>query len=68
MRSKLSVNSLRIGDAAGLHEVTYESEDDCIQLIHEAKGRNGFAKGAVLAAEWLMGKKGVYGMKDLLQL
>ncbi len=66
--SILPVNSLRIGDAAGLHEVNYESEDDCIQLIHEAKGRNGFAKGAVLAAEWLIGKKGVYGMKDLLQL
>jgi 4-hydroxy-tetrahydrodipicolinate reductase len=66
--SILPVNSLRIGDAAGLHEVNYESEDDCIQLIHEAKGRSGFAKGAVTAAEWLIGKRGVFGMKDLLQL
>lgn len=66
--SILPVNSLRIGDAAGLHEVSYESEDDCIQLIHEAKGRSGFAKGAVAAAAWMIGKKGVFGMKDLLQL
>ena len=64
----LPVYSHRIGDAAGLHEICYESEDDSIKLSHEAKGRNGFAKGAVMAAEWLIGKKGVFGMKDLLQL
>ncbi len=64
----LPVRSYRIGDAAGLHEICYKSEDDTIKLIHEAKGRSGFAKGAVTAAEWLIGKKGIYGMKDLLQL
>lgn len=64
----LPVYSHRIGDAAGLHEVTFESADDSIKLIHDAKGRTGFAKGAVTAAEWLIGKKGVFGMKDLLQL
>ncbi|CAN5594527.1 4-hydroxy-tetrahydrodipicolinate reductase [soil metagenome] len=64
----LPVHSHRIGDAAGLHEVTFESADDSIKLIHDAKGRTGFAKGAVTAAEWLIGKKGVFGMKDLLQL
>lgn len=66
--SILPVHSIRKGDAAGLHEICYESEDDSITLIHNAKGRGGFAKGAVMAAEWLFGKKGVFGMKDLLEL
>ncbi len=66
--SILPVHSIRLGDAAGLHEICYQSEDDSITLIHEAKGRGGFAKGAVMAAEWLFGKKGVFGMKDLLEL
>jgi len=66
--SVLPVFSTRVGDVAGLHEVSYGSEDDTIKLVHEAKGRGGFAKGAVAAAEWLQGKKGVFGMKDLLQL
>jgi 4-hydroxy-tetrahydrodipicolinate reductase len=64
----LPVYSFRTGDVAGLHEVVFESGDDSIRLIHEAKGRSGFAKGAVAAAEWLIGKKGVFGMKDLLEL
>ncbi|MCX6275498.1 MAG: 4-hydroxy-tetrahydrodipicolinate reductase [Bacteroidetes bacterium] len=66
--SILPVHSIRSGDAAGLHEICYQSEDDSITLIHNAKGRGGFAKGAVMAAEWLFGKKGVFGMKDLLEL
>lgn len=66
--SILPVHSIRTGDAAGLHEICYQSEDDSITLIHNAKGRGGFAKGAVKAAEWLLGKKGVFGMKDLLEL
>lgn len=66
--SVLPVISIRSGDAAGLHEICYQSEDDSITLIHNAKGRGGFAKGAVMAAEWLFGKKGVFGMKDLLEL
>ena len=66
--SILPVHSIRTGEVAGLHEVMYQSDDDTIKLIHEAKGRNGFAKGAVMAAEWLEGRKGVFGMKDLLQL
>jgi len=62
----LPINSHRIGDAAGIHEVEYESEEDSIQIIHQAKGRMGFAKGAVMAAEFIVDKKGVFGMKDLL--
>jgi 4-hydroxy-tetrahydrodipicolinate reductase len=66
--SSLPVYSYRIGEAAGIHEINYDSEDDFITLKHEAKGRSGFAKGAVAAAEWIKGKKGVFGMKDLLEL
>ena len=64
--SILPINSLRIADVAGLHEINYESEEDYIHIIHQAKNRMGFARGAVMAAEFLKGKKGVYGMKELL--
>ena len=47
--------------------MTYESDIDIIQIHHAAKGRRGLALGAVLAAEFLKGKKGVYGMNDLLK-
>lgn len=50
----------------GLHQVTYTSSVDVIQITHEAKSRKGFAEGAVMAARWLLGKKGVFEMKDLL--
>ncbi len=50
----------------GLHQVTYTSSVDVIQITHEAKNRKGFAEGAVMAARWLVGKKGVFEMKDLL--
>jgi 4-hydroxy-tetrahydrodipicolinate reductase len=66
--STLPVYSYRIEDVAGIHEVNYGSNDDLISLKHEAKGRSGFAKGAIAAAEWLQGRKGVFDMKDLLEL
>lgn len=52
----------------GTHTVRFESEVDFIELKHEAKSRRGFAEGAVLAARWMKGRRGVYGMKDLLSL
>lgn len=52
----------------GTHTVTYTSSVDFIELKHEAKSRRGFAEGSVLAARWLVGKKGVYEMKDLLAI
>ncbi len=64
--SELPIYSSRIGDVPGVHEVSYSSADDTICIIHEAHNRQGFAKGAVLAAEWIINKKGVFGMKDLL--
>ncbi|HMY43682.1 MAG TPA: dihydrodipicolinate reductase C-terminal domain-containing protein, partial [Chitinophagales bacterium] len=48
------------------HTVTYNSEIDSIELKHTAHNRKGFAGGAVVAAEWLVGKKGVYTMDDVL--
>jgi len=50
----------------GTHIVKYESDVDFIEVKHEAKSRRGFAEGAVLAARWLVGKKGIFDMKDLL--
>jgi 4-hydroxy-tetrahydrodipicolinate reductase len=48
-----------------MHEVIYESSADSIYLCHDAKSRQGFAEGAVRAAEWLNGKKGFYDFKDI---
>lgn len=50
----------------GTHTVTYTSDVDYLEFKHEAKSRRGFAEGAVVAARWLVGKKGVFEMKDLL--
>ncbi|MDB5261238.1 MAG: 4-hydroxy-tetrahydrodipicolinate reductase [Adhaeribacter sp.] len=65
---ELNIISERLGEVVGLHTVKYTSEHDTIELTHNAHSRIGFAEGAVMAAEWLPGKKGVYGMKDLLNL
>jgi 4-hydroxy-tetrahydrodipicolinate reductase len=62
----LPINSIRIADVTGIHEITFESEEDCIEIVHQAKSRTGFAKAAVMAAEFIKGKKGVFEMKDLL--
>lgn len=66
-QNKLTIESVREGEVPGTHEVTYESEQDIISLVHEAKNRQGFALGAVLAAEFLSGKTGVYSMQDMMQ-
>lgn len=65
--SELGIHAKRIADTPGTHTICYESDIDKIEITHEAKGRKGFALGAVLAAEFLANKKGVYGMSDLLQ-
>ena len=63
---ELSILSKRIDPAAGTHSVKYSSEVDDIEIIHTAHNRKGFAAGAVLAAEFVFGKKGVFNMKDVL--
>lgn len=61
----IEITSFREGEVVGLHEVVLESENDRIYLCHDAKSRRGFAEGAVLAAEWIVGKKGFYDFKDV---
>lgn len=63
----LHFGSLRMGFCPGMHQVTIDSPQDTITLTHSAKGREGFALGAVLAAEWLYGKTGYFTMEDLLE-
>jgi 4-hydroxy-tetrahydrodipicolinate reductase len=64
----LVINSFRIDPAPGTHVVRYVSEIDDIEITHTAHSREGFASGAVLVAEWLAGKKGIFTMDDFLQL
>jgi len=61
----LEIISFREGEVVGMHEVVLESQADRIYLCHDAKSRQGFAEGAVLAAEWIAGKKGFYDFKDV---
>ena len=63
---ELSIISERIDPAPGTHKVKYTSSIDDIEIIHTAHSRKGFATGAVLAAEFLKGKKGIFSMKDVL--
>ena len=63
---ELPIDSIRIGEVPGTHIVFYTSETDEIKISHEAYNRKGFAEGAVHAATWLIGKKGVFDMKDML--
>ncbi|SEQ74385.1 dihydrodipicolinate reductase [Hyunsoonleella jejuensis] len=58
----------RIEDVPGTHTVTYESEVDSISIEHIAHNRQGFALGAVVAAEWLVGRTGVFSMNDVLNI
>ena len=67
MENALPIEAIREGDVFGIHEVKAESDCDIIQLRHEAFSRKGFATGAVIAAEFLLGKKGIYTMNDLLR-
>ena len=64
---ELPIESQREGDTVGLHVTYLDSEADSIILSHEAKSRRGLAEGAILAAEWLKGKRGFYDFKDIWQ-
>jgi 4-hydroxy-tetrahydrodipicolinate reductase len=65
---EVEIISGREGQVPGYHAVKYESDVDTIEIIHNAKSRAGLALGAVLAAEFSFGKKGILGMNDLLNL
>lgn len=66
--TSIPIVSKRLTEVPGEHTVLWESSEDKIQIKHEAKNRQGFALGAVLAAEFIKEKKGIFGMKELLGL
>lgn len=66
--NELPIISKRIEKVPGTHTIFYNSEVDSIEIKHTAHSRQGFAEGAVVAAEWLPGKKGVFGMDDMLKI
>ena len=66
--AKEEIISYREGEVPGIHTITYDSEEDTLTVSHSAKSRRGLALGAVLAAEWLVGRSGVYSMDDFLAI
>ena len=65
---KINISAERRGEVPGTHTVAYSSEADKIEITHEAFNREGFGLGAVMAAEWLRGKTGIYTMNDVLNI
>lgn len=68
MSNDIVIDAKRIENVPGTHTVSYNSDVDLIEIKHLAHNREGFALGAVIAAEWILGKKGVFTMKDVLEL
>lgn len=66
--NQLYIDAKRIENVPGTHSVFYNSDVDTIEIKHTAHNREGFAFGAVIAAEWIIDKKGIFTMKDVLQL
>jgi 4-hydroxy-tetrahydrodipicolinate reductase len=64
----LALLSQRVADEPGTHVVTYVSDVDSISMVHKAQSREGFARGAIRAAEWIIGRPGVHTMRDVLGL
>ena len=64
----INITAKRKNDIKGTHIINYDSNIDTISIKHEAHSRDGFALGAILAAEWLVDKKGIFTMKDVLQI
>lgn len=65
---EIYIDAKRIENIPGTHEVTYNSEIDSISIKHTAHSRQGFAMGAVIAAEWIKDKKGIFTMRDVLNI
>jgi 4-hydroxy-tetrahydrodipicolinate reductase len=63
----LQVSAVRAGEIPGTHTVGLEGLDDRIEVRHEARGRAGFARGAVAAAEWIRGRSGIFTLDDMLE-
>lgn len=67
-KEELSILSKRIAKVPGTHTVEYSSNIDSIEIKHTAHSREGFAEGSVIAAEWIIDKKGIFGMDDMLKI
>jgi len=67
-KDSVFIQSFREGDVAGTHSIKYQSLIDDITIEHKAYDRKGFALGAVIAAEWIVGKKGIFKMDNVLNL
>lgn len=67
-QNTIHIDAKRINDVPGTHRINYDSSVDGIEIKHTAKNREGFALGAVIAAEWLLGKTGIFTMKDVLNI
>lgn len=65
---EIHFSSCRVGSATGTHTVIFDSPTDSITLTHSAKNREGFAEGAIQAAEWLHNKKGFYTFEDIMPI
>lgn len=65
-KNEIHIDAKRIENVPGTHSIFYNSEVDQIEIKHTAHSREGFALGAVIAAEWILNKKGVFTMKDVL--
>jgi 4-hydroxy-tetrahydrodipicolinate reductase len=66
LKNNTPITAERIGDVTGAHTVTYRSSVDEIEIKHTAKNRDGFAMGAIIAAEWIQNKQGIFNMQDVL--
>jgi 4-hydroxy-tetrahydrodipicolinate reductase len=67
-KDEILIEAKRVENVPGTHSVFYDSSVDTIEIKHTAHSREGFALGAVVAAEWILGKTGIFGMKDVLGL
>ena len=66
--NSIYIDAQRIENVPGTHSVFYSSTDDTIEIKHTAHSRDGFAFGSIIAAEWLVGRRGVFTMRDVLEL
>ena len=66
--NQIHIEAMRTGNVPGTHTVTYNSAVDTIEIKHTAHNRDGFALGAIIAAEWIVGKQGIFTMRDVLYL
>ena len=67
-KDKVNIKSIRSGEYPGIHNIKYRSYIDEITIEHKAENREGFAIGAVIASEWIVGKKGIFKMDDVINL